>query len=961
MNNEKEKEKKFIMTRANAAVISRDFTLAARLYKSLLKNDPGNIGLLSALGSLYVKAGDDRKALLYFEQIRTLSSNNFEALNSMGGIYRRLQRYEDSINVLQQALDLGLNDAQVNYNLGFTYRSMGAYDQAIECFESVIEENPNDVLAYNHLGVIYALRKNHRKAVDVYKRGLQVDPNHPILQLNLAKSYEMLHDDNEASIAFEAALRAKPGWLEAIRDYTELLLRHRNTKAAANLVQKSILLYPNNIDMQNLLGRIYLKQYDYNSARQIFEKARRSDSHDIDVLTGLAETYEKTGRSKDAAGIMQEAGQIKPDDTGVTRQYAHVLLSAGETQAAVAKIKKIYKENKNDVKTLDLCGQYYICCDDDDRAELVYKKINKIDSSYDEYKKEASERYKQKGQLSKAVRCLEQYMAKHQEDPAGLIALARIQEASGDTAAALESYSKVLKFDPFNVLAGNELQRLGSITGRADKQLPVSGEAAFDDENTNGEIVLDTPVEEELTSVSADENQSEENQEPFDFDVMGDSLLEEDDEKNPFILSDKAAEDDEADKKGEDSQGLEQLIPADQPIDIPEKADEDSDADDTNDMLDGIVKPAEPAEPSAAGETEDGFGTENIEENPEHQLLSSVSDTDNEINRHPAADREKPAEYTGRVSDFTQENRLPEEKKDEKSVVIIPPQPDLSGKMLDRFQTEMDRVKAQNDSTLAAVQKTYDAVQSAAERAWNAAEQAADSAQGVDNAISYINQMTTDAAQKAAENAVKKVQESIENTEISPAASDPVDEEIPFAETEEAQNIPVENEELQTDDCIPSEESETICSKTAADYDTMIDKAAGLLPDIVSKLEKRENAEKFMTQLELFKQLRELCGYLPPGKKEVFMSSRTRMLLDYVIDKLSGRPGLILTAEELRRTELLSDVFPAEVSVLPSSGITDRQLAHTVIENMREMVNDLPDAYLAKALDTCAVEALKTL
>ncbi|MFA6855827.1 MAG: tetratricopeptide repeat protein [Treponema sp.] len=955
MNNEKEKEKKFIMKRANAAVISRDFALAARLYKNLLRDDPGNIGLLSALGSLYVKAGDDQKALLYFEQVRILSSNNFEALNSMGGIYRRLKRYEDSINVLQQALDLGLNDVQVNYNLGFTYRSMGAYDQAIECFESVIDEKPDDVLAYNHLGAIYALRKNHRKAVEVYKRGLQVDPNHPILQFNLARSYEMLHDDKDAASAFEAALRAKPGWLEAIRDYTELLLRHHNTKNAANLVQKSIVLYPNNIEMQNLLGRIYLKQYDYNSAMQLFEKAHRIDSDDTDVLTGLAETYEKSGRAKDAAAVMEKAGQIKPDDPAVTRQYAHVLLSADDTQAAVAKIEKLYKENKNDVRTLDLCGQYYICCNDDKRADRVYEKINKIDSSYDEYKKEASDRYKQKGRLSKAVSSLEQYIAEHPEDPAGLIALARIQEASGDAASALENYSKVLKYDPFNVLAGNEVQRLGSIIGKPDSQQQNSGTLTFDDADSSSEIVMDTPVEEEQPAVSA------ENDEPFDFDVMGDSLLEEDDEKNPFVLSDKTAEEDETDKNEEELQGLNQLIPADQPIDLSGKAEEGSAADDTNDILNGIIKPASPAGPSAGDDIDDGFGTENIEENPEHQPLPPESGAGNDTGIPSGTDKEKPREAPGPVSDFTQANRFPEQEKAEKPVVIIPPQTDLSGRILDRIEAAMDRAKTQNDSTLTAVQKTYDAVQSAAERAWNAAQQAADSAQGADNAVSYINQMKEDAAQRTAEDAVKKVQESGENTEIPPDVLNQKNEETSDTEPEETLNIPVENDEAQTDTCMNSGEAETACGKTAADYDAMIDKAAELLPDIVSMLEKKGNTEKFMPQLELFRQLRELCGYLPPGKKELFMSSRTRMLLDYVIDKLSGRPGLISTADELRRTKLLSDIFPSEEPVPPSSEISDRQLAHTVIENMREMVKDLPDAYLAKALDDCAVEAFETL
>lgn len=970
MNLEKEKEKAFILKRAKAAVISRDFALAARLYKNLLKNDPGSIALLSALGSLYVKSGDDKKALLYYEQMRTLSPDNFEALNSMGGIYRRLQRYDESINVLQQALGLGLDDAQVNYNLGFTYRSMGAYDEATECFESVIDENPGDVLAYNHLGVIYALRKEYQKAVSVYKRGLQVDPNHPILQLNLAKSYEALHDDSEAASAYEAALRAKPGWLEAVRNYTELLLRHHKTKEAADLVKKSIILYPDDIGIQNLLGHIYLKQYDYASAVQTFEKAGKLDGANLNVLRGLAEAFEKSDEVKSAEEVIKKAEELQPEDTAVTRQYAHILLSADNTESAAAKIKKAYDKSKNDVQTLDLYGQYYICRNEDDKADLVYNKINKLDASYEEYKKEAAGRYKQKGRLDKARRYLEQYLEKHPQDPAGLIALARLEEAAGNTAAALEDYHKVLKYDRYNVLARGEAQRLGDIINETNRRTQEKNKT-FNDENSGLEIVMDTPEEEISDSTPAEDQNQEPEEEPFDFDAMGDSLLKEDDEQDPFAFSDKEDDENESDEKQE---GLDQLIPADQPIDQSEKEN------DVPDILDGTPESSDSADPSVPGSVDDGFGMENIEEEPARQVLQPAvspfvqpeqpQNYGNVPEQQPyagsGAEKNDPYRTAGDSSpDSSSDMKSPETTRTsgsgepEKYEEPTEPQhePVLSDSGLDEIAAAPDGANESGDPALASARRTYDAAQRAAERAWNAAQMAADSAQGADNAVEYINSKTEEAAMKAAEAAIQKIQEAAEKAsgELAENQMEQVSEACPCTD------VPAPPEETQSADDGGLNAGTGERTEESDDYDAMIDEAAGVLPDIVAMLEKRENAEKFTTELELFRKLRALCEYLPLDKKEAFMSSRTRLLLDYVIAKLSGRPGLIATAGELRKTGLLSGLFPPDDDMAACSGMPDKELARTVIENMRVMVQDLPDAYLAKALDDCAVEALGTL
>ena len=341
-------DKEIVLRRAKNAVISRDFNLAIRLYKSLLQEDVKNIEYLSALGNLYMKNNDDEKALPYFQQILTFYPNNFEAMNSMGGIYRRMGRYQESIEILQKALETKINPAQVNYNLGFTYKLMKNYSEAIDAFENVIAVNPTDVLAYNHLGTIYAAQNNHEKAVATYKRGLQIDPNHPIIQFNLAKSLEAMHDDTSAIQAYDAALRAKPGWQEAVIEYAKLLLNHRKTRLAGELVQNAIGLHPQDFGLYAQMGQILMRQSNFKKAASSFEIANRLVSGNAENLKNLAEAFEKLGKKEEAVLTIKKAESVEPENEKIKKSAASILLTAEKYREAAEVIRHLGSANKND-------------------------------------------------------------------------------------------------------------------------------------------------------------------------------------------------------------------------------------------------------------------------------------------------------------------------------------------------------------------------------------------------------------------------------------------------------------------------------------------------------------------------------------------------------------------------------------------------------------------------------------
>lgn len=458
----KEEQNSVIIERAKSAILARDYEQAARIYKGLLKTEPENMDYLNALGDLYVKNSEDNVALGYYKEIVRLQPQNVLALNSLGAIYRRLKMYDESISVLERAVMCESSNVQTYYNLGFTYKLMENFDDAIQCFTTVVEENPRDVLAFNHMGTIYATERKHAEAVACYLKGLKVDPNHPVLHLNLAKSYDKLGEFIKAQAEYEAALRSKPGWLEAIENYSDLLLRKNKTKTASEIVKKALHLNPKDAAMHTKLGDVYCRQDNYDEAETEYNVALAIKPDYTKAMSGLAGTYETTGRLDEALELAERMEVVAPQDMAVKRQHAHILLSADKIEKAGEKIQELFAADPDDVHTLNLLGQYYICAGDEKKASGCFKKIRALRPDYTSFYREAGKRHSQKGDYKKAEEFYQKFIDQNPEDTEGHKNMAKLYEDQGMLTQALASYKTIENFDSWNVASRNGLERVNN-------------------------------------------------------------------------------------------------------------------------------------------------------------------------------------------------------------------------------------------------------------------------------------------------------------------------------------------------------------------------------------------------------------------------------------------------------------------------------------------------------------------
>lgn len=493
-----------IKSRADAAVLSHDFALAARLYNTLLQQSPDDVKLLEKLGSIYVKSGNDQKALPFYLKVNELKPNDFATLNSLGGIYRRLKKYEDSVTVLKQARALNKDIAQVDYNLGFTYKFMEKYDEAVECFESAIQLNPSDVLAYNHLGAIHQKRGETQQAITTYQKGLKVDCNHPVLHLNLAKSYEKENQIKSAIAEYEAALRSKPGWADALADYSKLLIRLNRTKEAKELVRQSLILNPRNYKMYALNGNILLAQCDYLAAIEEYKKALAFDPVSKRALSGLANALEENGNAVSAYEYIEKVLKMSPNDPELLKRSASIAIGANRLNAAGAKLKTLLNADSEDVEVLDLAGQYYIVKKESDKAENFYRRINTLNPDYVKFMFHAARRYKQIGKVTNAEHSLRRYLGNNPNDSKAFTELGALCEELQKTDEALTNYKKAIAIDPNNAFARRCLERMSSlddalknILGQEIEEYDAEAEKKLDEEMKAAEEAANKEVPEE--------------------------------------------------------------------------------------------------------------------------------------------------------------------------------------------------------------------------------------------------------------------------------------------------------------------------------------------------------------------------------------------------------------------------------------------------------------------------------
>jgi Flp pilus assembly protein TadD len=211
-----------------------------------------------------------KESLAEYTAAARLRTPTPEDLRNVALDYVLLKDYPDADHWIQRALLVNANDSENWYVLGRICYSTGDFPGAVEAFEHTLLLAPGSVKAENNLGLAYEGLNQVDKAVDAYR----------------------------LAIAF-GEKSGKPSEQPMIN--LAILLAHRSDlDAALALLERAVILAPEDASVREHLGHVYLERNELAEAQVQLEKAVAFSPQDARLHFLLGQVYRREGISDKA-------------------------------------------------------------------------------------------------------------------------------------------------------------------------------------------------------------------------------------------------------------------------------------------------------------------------------------------------------------------------------------------------------------------------------------------------------------------------------------------------------------------------------------------------------------------------------------------------------------------------------------------------------------------------------------
>jgi tetratricopeptide (TPR) repeat protein len=260
---------------------------AARLYQSVLAQQPGDPDALHLLGVVSLQKGD----------------------------------YRGAADQISQAIAGNPGKAAYHANLAEALRSLGQLDRAADCCRTALRLQPRSAETVNTLALVLLAQGRNEEAVAQFREAMCLKPDYGLACNNLGNALRLAGDLDGALTHFRRATEIDPQLAEAHSNLGQLLLeRHQPHEALAHL-RTAVRLRPNLAEARNNLGNALRETGRLAEARQSYAEALRINPTLAMTYNNMGQALQEENALDDALAWYQRAIEVEP---GVARFHANL-------------------------------------------------------------------------------------------------------------------------------------------------------------------------------------------------------------------------------------------------------------------------------------------------------------------------------------------------------------------------------------------------------------------------------------------------------------------------------------------------------------------------------------------------------------------------------------------------------------------------------------------------------------
>jgi tetratricopeptide (TPR) repeat protein len=340
-----------------------DLRHAIDSYQRYLRTEPGNAGVLHALGGLYYQIHDLKNAGAMLEKAHQSAPDNPDYLNDLGAFCLMQGQYSDAARYLAQLVRLTPGNPRAHYNHGLALHGAGRPADAVKAFDTAITLQPDYAEALYNLGATLQQLGQFERALESCRRAVRAAPNLLQAHFKLGKILAQQDRYDEAVTTFLSALDLAPDNAQIIIQLTEVMPPAGRTEEGITLVEKALQRHPVSVALMNCYGK----------------------------LLHIA------GRLEEAEACFNKAISLDKADSSLCLNYSRIRKFCREDSAIIARMETLLGDKRlAEAGRVDIhyaLGKIYDDCDDYDQAFAHYREANTLQGRNYHYDREANERW----------------------------------------------------------------------------------------------------------------------------------------------------------------------------------------------------------------------------------------------------------------------------------------------------------------------------------------------------------------------------------------------------------------------------------------------------------------------------------------------------------------------------------------------------------------------------------------
>jgi len=466
---------------------------ATELLESYRLNEVAEAATLADLGSIYLRAGQPREGLKFFEEALERETDDLQIRRKVAWSRIAVGDIESAEKQLDELLAAGDESRELDVLILMVKMRQKKFDEVIVQANDHIERYPEDLAVRNMLGTAHMNRGDNAAARQAFLEALERNPKFvpALMKLSVLDAIEGKREDLRKGL--DRVIEIDSSELEALVPRSAIGASEGDIDSAVELLKTACDENPRAFLPRVALARFYLNMRRFPEALKVAMEANELVPDSVDALLVLGNAQLGIGESRKALETLTVAADLAPEAPNVHYAFAAALLRGNRAEESRAELKKALSLDNNHLPALIALARLEVDRGDSEAALSLVRDAQKkfptksgphilegnILANNGQYTEatlsferaldlgagsEAALRiYKagvMEGQPDAAIAKLAQWVERTEPGPIGHYMLGVAYEEQGHKAKAIEIYEELLRVEQSHRGALNNLANL---------------------------------------------------------------------------------------------------------------------------------------------------------------------------------------------------------------------------------------------------------------------------------------------------------------------------------------------------------------------------------------------------------------------------------------------------------------------------------------------------------------------